>query len=493
MEGGPITDVQHYLYRTHGGRYMQYSPLKYSKDVYLIQIPPNLDQEEVIMAGNEWGATHQWSFRYFNIDEDAGEQPKWFRARLHIRNFPLDFWHRDFIQYACAGFGEVRHIEEQCIPGNDCSLLALDLICIDPRRIPLLSTLPFGNKWKEMHIHIASWEYNHWVPEDAKLTVEEQRDIMRGLNNIADLAKETLNAAHNKLQSYLITPDSPTPPASPAYFSDDALEMPHGTEDPQHTVHNHMVMTTKDPQTYYANSPSHLMHTINSEQATSVLGEQPTLTPLYDKACMDIRIGDICITQGFTNHSCQSEKKDEFQRITAHGDFQKFSMEMVCVGQIKVLQAVLTYPNQKDIGKGELIQAVNQPWYAQWEIQRITTHEQRDTTVQGIFDEQQGVWREDQIRKLLGDTALSQIQQAASKPKPNSMIPDRLIWIPSKTGRYTVKEGYEFLRRQSAIPHVYDEAKNNHGHGYGHARGCYQGLELFCGGAFTMVYQRLQP
>lgn len=42
--GGPITNVQHYLYSTHGGPYMQYSPLKYSKDIYLIQLPPGLDQ-----------------------------------------------------------------------------------------------------------------------------------------------------------------------------------------------------------------------------------------------------------------------------------------------------------------------------------------------------------------------------------------------------------------------------------------------------------------
>lgn len=98
---------------------MQYAPLKYSKDIFLLQLPTGLDHEEVISAGNEWGSSQEWSFRYFDIDADAGMQSKTYRVRLHITNFPLDFWHETFIQDACASFGEVTHIDEEFIYRND--------------------------------------------------------------------------------------------------------------------------------------------------------------------------------------------------------------------------------------------------------------------------------------------------------------------------------------------------------------------------------------
>lgn len=231
--GGVPGNVQHYLYNTYGGAYMQYAPLKYSKDIFLFQLPAGLDHEEVIDAGNEWGSSQEWSFRYFDIDADAGMQSKPYRVRLHITNFPLDFWHESFMQEACAGFGEVRHIDEEFIRRNDRSTLALDIICIDPRRIPPTSILPFGNKWKKIYIYIAGWEYNEWTPEEAKLTRNEYRSLVSLTAGTADLYQTTLIAAHDKLQRFLNSAQQLTPPASPSYFSDDAVDMlDQATENP---------------------------------------------------------------------------------------------------------------------------------------------------------------------------------------------------------------------------------------------------------------------
>lgn len=94
---------------------MQYAPLKYSKDIFLFQLLRGLDHEEVINAGNEWGTAQEWSFRPFDIDEDAGWQSKTYRVWLHITNFPLDFWHETFMREACASFGEVTHIDDEFI------------------------------------------------------------------------------------------------------------------------------------------------------------------------------------------------------------------------------------------------------------------------------------------------------------------------------------------------------------------------------------------
>ena len=148
-------------------------------------------------------------------------QSRTYRVRLHITNFPLEFWHATHIRDACAAFGEVVHIDEEFIQRGDRSRLALDITCIDPRRIPPTTTLPYGNKWKKMYIYIAGWEYNHWTPKEAKLTTGDQRSLLSLTAGTADFYKVSLIAAHDKYHRYMSSTDPPSPRYSPSYpFSD---------------------------------------------------------------------------------------------------------------------------------------------------------------------------------------------------------------------------------------------------------------------------------
>lgn len=111
------------------------------------------------------------------------------------------------------------------------------------------------------------------------------------------------------------------------------------------------------------------------------------------------------------------------------------------------------------VGQGIKIKAINEPWFPGYEIQRVTTNLQRDTTVAEIFDEQQDEWRIEIITSLLGTQALQNIRATGQKPNRNALLSDRLIWKESKTGNYMTKEGYAILVQQNNIPMVVSEFK----------------------------------
>lgn len=111
------------------------------------------------------------------------------------------------------------------------------------------------------------------------------------------------------------------------------------------------------------------------------------------------------------------------------------------------------------IGEGTEIRVVNQPWFAEWTVQRITTNVQRDTTVAEVWAKQDGAWKEDVLTRLLGQQAMSNIQASVRGPRENAFLPDRLIWTPAANGKYTAKEGYVTLavQRQRVISYHGDQ------------------------------------
>lgn len=220
--GGTIFDVKYYLANTYLRRHYEFPALKHSPNTYLI--PRDLNQDEVIEAGNLWGFHTEWYFHQWDVNEDSGFEPKWFRVQLKIENFSLYFWHTSFIQQAISQCGEVLHIEEEFITEIDRTHLLLEMACIDPKRILFSSTLPYGKRWKEMHIQIMSWKYNHWVPEEARLTPHEQQLLAMEIGRTPNFPRHALLAAQEKIQHFYNTPHSPTPPPSPPYFSDDVVD-----------------------------------------------------------------------------------------------------------------------------------------------------------------------------------------------------------------------------------------------------------------------------
>lgn len=104
------------------------------------------------------------------------------------------------------------------------------------------------------------------------------------------------------------------------------------------------------------------------------------------------------------------------------------------------------------VGDGQTINAVNQPWFQGWELQRIFTSEQANTTVAELFNFELQQWDSQKIARIMGSNVGGLIQQAQIKPVDQGYVQDRLIWLPSKSGNYTVKKGYNQLRNRSYIP-----------------------------------------
>ena len=66
-------------------------------------------------------------------------------------------------------------------------------------------------------------------------------------------------------------------------------------------------------------------------------------------------------------------------------------------------------------------------------------------------------WNENMIVPLLGYDAFEKIQEEVQHPVPEPVLQDRLVWIASKEGVYTVKEGYTSLALTRQVRPVYGE------------------------------------
>ncbi|KAJ4769074.1 RNA-directed DNA polymerase (reverse transcriptase)-related family protein [Rhynchospora pubera] len=99
-----------------------------------------------------------------------------------------------------------------------------------------------------------------------------------------------------------------------------------------------------------------------------------------------------------------------------------------------------------DIFNGKKAPAVSQPWFPGWQIQGNVAKVDSKLTVGDLLDSQSNQWKGGQLVRLFGLQAASQIMNQAKAPDPTLHLDDRLIWKKVKTGRYTVKEGYAWLK-----------------------------------------------
>lgn len=125
-------------------------------------------------------------------------------------------------------FGSTIHIDEENLWGENCTELRVQFTCIDPKRIPFSSLLPFSNSWEECYIEIVGWEYLDNPPPEARYEPDEDED-----------ARTSLVGAHEKLLLYMAQ-RSP-PPSSSSSASSVTPEQVHdepGTDEiSTHAVH----------------------------------------------------------------------------------------------------------------------------------------------------------------------------------------------------------------------------------------------------------------
>ncbi|KAJ4807134.1 RNA-directed DNA polymerase (reverse transcriptase)-related family protein [Rhynchospora pubera] len=103
------------------------------------------------------------------------------------------------------------------------------------------------------------------------------------------------------------------------------------------------------------------------------------------------------------------------------------------------------------IGDGSRIKAVAQPWFRGWWEQTQITQGSKGKMVADLYDFSMMKWKVDELNQMFNQNQLSEI--TAIQPQPTrGGAQDRLIWVQSKRGKYSVKEGYKLLRSQANMP-----------------------------------------
>ncbi|KAJ4811911.1 RNA-directed DNA polymerase (reverse transcriptase)-related family protein [Rhynchospora pubera] len=96
------------------------------------------------------------------------------------------------------------------------------------------------------------------------------------------------------------------------------------------------------------------------------------------------------------------------------------------------------------LGNGQKANALSQPWFATWSVQQLATQTDRKLKVCSLLEENTGEWNIQEISRLFQPNQVQSIVMETTKPNPQSEE-DKLLWLKTRTGRYTVKEGYKEL------------------------------------------------
>ncbi|KAJ4773869.1 RNA-directed DNA polymerase (reverse transcriptase)-related family protein [Rhynchospora pubera] len=94
---------------------------------------------------------------------------------------------------------------------------------------------------------------------------------------------------------------------------------------------------------------------------------------------------------------------------------------------------------------GDKVQALSQPWYPNWQVCVQATWRERKITVADLFDFATNDWKREQMVALLGEEGTNQVTSSVKKPVQIQGMEDMLIWAHTRSGRYTVKDGYNVL------------------------------------------------
>ncbi|KAJ4746298.1 Ribonuclease H-like superfamily protein [Rhynchospora pubera] len=98
-----------------------------------------------------------------------------------------------------------------------------------------------------------------------------------------------------------------------------------------------------------------------------------------------------------------------------------------------------------EVNKGRCIQALSQPWFPNWDVQQTYNPRETEKKVADLIYPVTGLWNVEELHRLFGNEIAATIQTQIKPPDPTSEVEDRLIWHRSRTGKYSVKEGYNQL------------------------------------------------
>ncbi|KAJ4757006.1 RNA-directed DNA polymerase (reverse transcriptase)-related family protein [Rhynchospora pubera] len=97
------------------------------------------------------------------------------------------------------------------------------------------------------------------------------------------------------------------------------------------------------------------------------------------------------------------------------------------------------------------VRAIGQPWFDGWEAQQEVPLGYRKKMVNELYDFQNQHWKDEELSIMFNQSQVRAIHTIKPNQSTTQLMQDRLIWEVAKCGRYTVKEGYQYLTRQPAV------------------------------------------
>ncbi|KAJ4800731.1 Ribonuclease H-like superfamily protein [Rhynchospora pubera] len=94
------------------------------------------------------------------------------------------------------------------------------------------------------------------------------------------------------------------------------------------------------------------------------------------------------------------------------------------------------------LSNGEGVEVLSQPWYEGWQVAQQAARRDRKIKVTEVFDFGADQWKREELTRLLGEDITAHIVQTVQKPYRMQGLSDKLNWNYNKSGRYTVKDGY---------------------------------------------------
>ncbi|KAJ3696581.1 hypothetical protein LUZ61_000286 [Rhynchospora tenuis] len=102
------------------------------------------------------------------------------------------------------------------------------------------------------------------------------------------------------------------------------------------------------------------------------------------------------------------------------------------------------------LGDGRTVNALSQPWFDGWEVIETASVSDRRKKVGDLVHGHTGQWDLGGLATLFQQNQVQQIVTNINAPIPSNTQKDRLIWKESKSGKYSVKEGYKlFMQHQT--------------------------------------------
>lgn len=150
------------------------------------------------------------------------EQPRNFRIRVKLVDYPQPIWQPINIEKVLGVVGEIESIDDVYLQSDDRTAIYAWVHCADPKRIPGIIDIHYEQYWSECKVHILSWGYSGGgrpPPGVPPVGTEEEEET----HGDASPARSSLIRAHVNIRDYY-RELSPEPSASSDSSATDAID-----------------------------------------------------------------------------------------------------------------------------------------------------------------------------------------------------------------------------------------------------------------------------